>query len=147
MNKKLLVLIGLFIVGIAIYILFNQMKYTTYEEVIADMVSEDEVVKKINIENTRGKVYDTSQKVEFETQDNKIIETILDKPSDMKLKRHDKIPTWDYTITFYTDTNKRYEIILGKTDAQIGDAFYEFVSENELYQLILNNDWNWKRNP
>ena len=141
--KKKIILIGIVFVGVGIGIFtFTQVNNTTFEEVSADLINEDETIRRIAIENTRAQNTGQTQNTKFETDNADLIEKIWGDSSDMQLKRQDEIPTWDYTITIYTDIDS-YEIILGENDAQIGDNHYQIISANLLKQAIEDEEIEW----
>ncbi|MDC3425137.1 hypothetical protein NC797_11535 [Aquibacillus sp. 3ASR75-11] len=139
MKKRSIILVSIIVIGIGTWLFINdQMKYTTYGTVISDMVNQEEAITEISIESTRKDNM-------FRTNNKQIINKIVNEPSQMELKKQNKIPTVDYMITINTDTYKDYLIMLGKNHIQIGTkGQYKIVKNNNLYQLIENADFDWK---
>ncbi|MDC3413200.1 hypothetical protein [Terrihalobacillus insolitus] len=139
MKKRSIILVAIIVIGIGTWLFINdQMKYTTYGTVISDMVNQEEAITGISIESTRKDNM-------FRTNNKQIINKIVNEPSQMELKKQNKIPTVDYMITINTDTYKDYLIMLGKNHIQIGTkGQYKIVKNNNLYQLIENADFDWK---
>ncbi|OCA90659.1 hypothetical protein A8F94_01925 [Bacillus sp. FJAT-27225] len=143
MNRKLTIAVicGVVILAGIIFIL-DRMKYANYKEAVSDMLSDGEQVKKIEILWT---IRDDNQRYIQKTAtitDGNIIRKILEVPSEMKLKKHDKTPGIEYWLTVYTDS-KIDGIVFGDSDIQIGNSFFKVTDENLLEKVIKNEDLEW----
>lgn len=129
MKKKTIILITLIIFGIGIFLTYNQLNHTSYENVMSEMIDESEEIWEITVENKRSNT-------EVTIKDKELFKEIIDKPNDMELKKQNDIPSIDYFIII--QTNKRnYDIGLGEKGIHFGYAgSYSIVSDNILYQNI-----------
>lgn len=135
--KKIIILITIIIItGIGIFV-FDQMKYTTYEEVISDIetINEADTFRKMIITNPRT---DETLDDRFCTEDMKLIQKILEKPSDMKLKKHRQDFIYDYSIAIFTNKGTCFfHVDENNLDTCLGSGdTYKIIGENKLYQLV-----------
>ncbi len=129
MKKKLIILTSLIIFGIVIFLVYNQLRVTTYDKVMLEMIDESEEVEEITIEN---KIDNTKVTI----KDKELIERITHKPKEMELKKQNVTPAIDYLIIIHTN-KKNYDIGLGETGIHFGYAgSYSIVGDNILYQNL-----------
>jgi hypothetical protein len=143
LKKRIAIVSGVIVLILGAFLIYNQIKYTTYGEAVSGMLKEDEQVNQIEILWTTRDSNQGYIRKRVTIKDEETINKILDQPSDMKLKVNNKTPGTEYWITFYTDTNV-YGIVFGDGDAQIGDGFFNIVDENILEQVIKSEELNWK---
>jgi hypothetical protein len=143
LNKKLTIgVISVIVIIAGLIFILDRMNYTNYDEAVSDMLSERKKVNRIEIlwttrDDKQGYVQKTAS-----ITDEKTIKRILEEPSDMKLKKHDRTPGTEYWLTFYTDS-KVDGIVFGEGEIQIGDGFFKIVDDNILEKVIKNEDLEW----
>ncbi|KPB06378.1 hypothetical protein [Bacillus sp. CHD6a] len=144
MNRKITItVISLIVIVAGILFIQDRMKNTNYEEAVSNMLSEGEQVNKIEILwRTRDDNQVYVQRTAIITDEN-TINRILEEPSDMKLKKQNRTPGTEYSLTFYTDS-KVDGIVFGEGDIQIGDGFFKIADDNLLEKVIKNEELEWE---
>ncbi|WP_316572054.1 hypothetical protein [Neobacillus sp. YIM B06451] len=144
MKRKLTIAVvcGFVIIAAGLLFILDRAKYTNYKEAVSDMLSDGEQVNKIEIlwtirDDNQGYI----QKTATITNEN-TIRRILEEPSNMKLKKHDRTPGVEYMLTFYSDSKTHY-IYFGEGDMEIGNSFFKVADENLLEKVIKNEDLEW----
>ena len=138
MKKGNTFLIALLVVGVGLFFTIDKMKYTTYGEVISEMIGNEEV---INIT-----IVDWENHREFNTENKEFINKLLLEPSSMEMKKSNDSIDVDYTINIETNQGKNYDMGLGKSNVTISHSGrFKFINNNELYQIIQNEDWDWRK--
>ncbi|MFC4403816.1 hypothetical protein [Gracilibacillus xinjiangensis] len=133
MKKRAIALVIPILLGIAIFLVMDQLKYTTYEEVIAEMIHDPKDITKVIIENRRTKLEITSAE---------LIRKLLKEPADMELKKQDKIPDFDYIVQIHTNYGEVYDVGVGKNGAHFGYAgSYTVTNDNRLFHRIDHMEW------
>jgi hypothetical protein len=145
LNKKItIVVISVIVIIAGLIFILDRMKYTNYDSAVSDMLSEGEQVNKIEIlwtirdDDNQGYVQKT-----VSITDENAIKRILEEPSNMKLKKHDRTPGTEYWLNVYTDS-KVDGIVLGDGEVQIGDGFFKIIDDNILEKVITNENLEWK---
>ncbi|GGM18494.1 hypothetical protein GCM10011351_00320 [Paraliobacillus quinghaiensis] len=129
MKKNLITILALIIFGVGIFLIYDQLNRTSYQNVMSDMIDESEQIIEITIEDKRNYIETT-------IEDKELFDDIIEKPKEMQLRKQNDLPSMDYLIIIHT--NKRdYDIGLGKTGIHFGYAgTYSVVGENILYNNI-----------
>lgn len=148
------------ICAIGIIVINEQMKYTTFQEVVSDQLNEETTVRSISIyvNDFSNNVLEREAKTTI--NDEKIIDRILEDLSNLELKKDNDFRNYgDYTIRFvttnqveedhysteswYIDLTENYAII---TEGSPGS--YEIVSETghlkTIKSLIGSEEVDWE---
>ncbi|MBY0121571.1 hypothetical protein [Bacillus sp. S/N-304-OC-R1] len=141
MNKKQIVGFIVLIVIMVGYFLFEQSKKTTYEEVIANLIDEDEKVEQITVYSQIPLVMKTASAT---INDEKLINKIINEQIKLKKINTMKLPVIMTTLVIKTDKDS-YEIGFDGNSIMIGSVRYSTTnpSINPIYMLV-NQDLNWE---
>ncbi|AOM83876.1 hypothetical protein [Salisediminibacterium beveridgei] len=138
MRKKTILFVTGFVVFIVGFVIYDQMKYTTYGEIMEEWIGEEEIVE-MKLHNTRKRAYDQleGQEEQIVVESPEKMIDVIDESSDMVMKRNDEIPIWDYEIRLETKEGNEYVITLGYDSAQMYDTQYEIPEEdNRLHKKV-----------
>lgn len=127
---------------------YQQMKYTTYEEAVSNLLS-SEKGEIGSIEIVSFIYRDTVLSKSATIEDEQLIKTFLEEPSNMRLKR-DNNDTGLLKYVIYInipETYNTYSIYLYEDHIYIGDKQYQVVSNHHLLEkLIENEEFIWINN-
>ncbi|WP_026675257.1 hypothetical protein [Alkalihalobacterium bogoriense] len=140
MKKSRVIGITLIILLIAmVYIFYDKMQFTTYGEVISDMLREDESITEISIIDYKTDRY-------FNSDNSEIVEKITIELLNMEMKRDNNSPLrYDYVIFLHTNKGNKYDIAVGETSVEFGyDGRFKIINENTLYENIEKADIEWE---
>lgn len=143
MKKVFIFSVLLVIAIVGIFYVAEQMKYTTFQKVVLDEISVDDVYK---IVITRY-----SDNARISISDKVIIEKVFDDFSGMELKKDNaNHPSGDYAIRIYANHTSELgmqlykdENIIWITKGQKGSNFYKVVNDIDYLDVIENEKLNW----
>ena len=137
LKKRIIVFSAIVVVGAVLFFAIYKLQNTTYKEVMSEMIGNKEV--------TNLTIIDWENDREFNTENEEIINKLLSEPSSMEMRKSSASVDVDYTIFFETNTGEDYDMGLGKSNVTISHSGgYKFINGNALYEIIKNNDWEWR---
>jgi len=118
------------------------MKLTTYEDVLSEVLDEEDTIIRMTIE-------DMETRQRFQTEDAQIIEKLFSIPSGMEMRKMDRHRYIDnYHILFHTDNRVNISFRVGEESVSVFGTsdtnYYEITEDNQLYQFIENKEWDWE---
>lgn len=155
-----LILMVIGIVGVtSIYFVNDQLKYTTFQEVVSKQLNEDTIVRMIKID-----IHDPSKEWRARTawttiEDEKIIEQILDDFSKIELIKRDIDYRIEQNVKYrvriiltnqagYKHSSTETLIVSLDEDHLISDNYYEIINTtdhlNTIESLIDSDEIEWK---
>ncbi|WP_350342790.1 hypothetical protein PRVXT_002050 [Proteinivorax tanatarense] len=131
---------------VSIGAIYNSYKVTTYGEVISDLLEEHDKVSKIEI-NKVSMPIDLDAATYYTTIKGSELENILKKPADMKLFKSEFIPYNDDSYEILVYTKEDNNVVTAELSKKwiIIDEEYQILSENLLYKIVTESDWQWKK--
>ncbi|WP_449536360.1 hypothetical protein [Ferdinandcohnia sp. Marseille-Q9671] len=137
MNKRQIVGIIVIILSIVGYFLYEQSKKTTYEEVIANLIEEDEKVGQITVYSQIPLVTKTASAT---IDDTKLIDSILNEKIKLEKINTHKLPEILTTLVIKTD-KASYEIGFDANSIMIGSVRYVTTPTiNPINMILVNED-------
>ncbi|GGK36234.1 hypothetical protein GCM10010965_31520 [Caldalkalibacillus thermarum] len=141
-NKKFLIVFLLVILGVGVFLIVDQMKTTTFGEVLTNLLDEDENITEIYIHY----YYPPEEEKKMVLNDKDEIDQFIEQSSDMILKPTNKLYDAGYIMFFRTD-NETYAMTLGRNEilrvsGHVKD--YQIVGENQLIEVIESFDEKWE---
>ncbi|MFT4415797.1 hypothetical protein ACLM5H_18215 [Fredinandcohnia humi] len=142
MNKKNILGVSVLIFALVGYFLFEQSKKTTYEEVMANLLNEDEQVEQMTVYSQIPLVTKTASATITEQ---KLIHNILNEEIKLKKIEPRKLPEINTTLVIKTEKDS-YEIGFDEISIMIGSVRYltTMPEVNPINMMLVKEDLDWE---
>lgn len=145
MVKRSIVSVVLILLILAGYLLFDQSRKTTYQEVIRDLIGEDENVELITVSTQLTFLKQTATV----TIDNpELINRFLDEQIKLKKTLKDEPEVFEHALLIKTNKNE-YTIGFDLASITADSKKYQTINPtvNPIYMLIQHQDLEWEIGP
>lgn len=143
--KKRMIRIGITVLIIlSAYLIFDQLRTTTYEKALNDLISENEEVSEIRITYMNGK---TGEEKELKLDRKEELLSYQEKPAEMRIKRVNSSSEPFEGMYFIsirtTNYDRNFMWVKDNGDLEIGGIQYKPARENKLLNLLESWDDNF----